>query len=390
MEFNRLKDEIQKAAPHEPVFIYIGVGTMAGLRNSDGTLAEENYHQYPPFVKELRNRIPCLNMFLILVDPLQENPPYLLRDYPLQEVDENHYKSNDSRLQVFVHRNVVYTEPDDKDNYTERGGINITELLRDLNDFALQNRASLLYHDFTGRRTGNLAEYFDNDYALHLDQIVYAMSAREDHGCYFDLSKPDAFFAIKICNDANVVINNIVVNNNVVGGCGGQASRPIVKMFNYFKYIVNDTYEKAEEERKTYPTYMQPFIDEQQQHIINSIRTEFKNINIATLRQIKKILLNPLDDVDPNLYLYNGFNKPLRDFLLDLLKNKEYVMLEEILFNLCSSKLDIIARLKNLDLTGEQILRFITADADPYQWYKSIDGFLLGVGGNTPQNPPSV
>ena len=149
-------------------------------------------------------------------------------------------------------------------------------------------------------------------------------------------------------------------------------------MFNYFKFITSQTYEKAEEEIKTYPTYMHPFIEEQKQHIINSIRTEFKNINIATLRQIKKILLNPMDDVDPNLYLYNGFNKPLRDFLLDLLKNKEYVLLEEILFNLCSSKLDIIARLKDMDLTGEQILRFITADADPYQWYKSIDGFLLG------------
>ena len=384
MEFNRLKDEIQKVAPHEPVFIYIGVGTMAGLRNLDGSLAEENYHQYPPFVKELRNRIPCLNMFIVLIDPLQENPPYLLRDYPLQEAEDNgHYTSNDRRLQIFVHRNVVYTEPDDKDNYTERGGINITEQLRDLNDFALQNRASLLYHDFTGRRTGNLAEYFDNDYALHLDQIVYAMSAREDHGCYFDLSKPDAFFAVKICTDDN--INN---NNNFVN------PRPVIKMFNYFKFITSQTYEKAEEEIKTYPTYMHPFIEEQKQHIINSIRTEFKNINIATLRQIKKILLNPLDDVDPNLYLYNGFNKPLRDFLLDLLKNKEYVLLEEILFNLCSSKLDIIARLKNLDLTGEQILRFITADADPYQWYKSIDGFLLGVGVCPPapqaQDPPSV
>ena len=88
MEFNRLKDEIQKVAPHEPVFIYIGVGTMAGLRNSDGTLAEENYHQYPPFVKELRNRIPCLNTFIVLIDPLQENPPYLLRDFPLKELED--------------------------------------------------------------------------------------------------------------------------------------------------------------------------------------------------------------------------------------------------------------------------------------------------------------
>jgi hypothetical protein len=372
MDFFNLKQEILKAPKHEPVFIYVGIGTLAGLLRPDGTLAPENYHQYPPFVQDLHNRIPCLNVFLVLIDPRQENPPYLLRDFPLKEVNRDHYVSPNGHLQVFVHRKVVYTDPDDEANYTEQGGINITALLRDLNDFTLANRASLLYHDFTGRRTGDIAEYFDRDYAPNLDQIVYAMSAREHHGCYFDLTKPDAYFAIKI--HADVVAND---NGNFVN------TRPILKMFNYFKYIVQDYYEKAAEEIKSYPSYMHPFIEEQRVHIIHSLRTEFKNVNIATLRQIKKILLNPLDDIDPNIYLYNGFNKHLRDLLLDLLKKKEYVTLNDVLFNLCASQLDIIARLKEMDLTGEQILRFITADSDPYQWYKSIDGLL----GASPQSP---
>ena len=357
MDFNNLKNEILKLPLDEPVFIYIGVGTLAGLLESDGTLAQANYHQYPPFIQDLRNRVNQLNIFLVLIDPMQENPPYMVKDFPIfREVHADHYKSEDDLLRIFVYRKAVYTEPDDH----REDAINITETLRDLNDFALLNRASLLYHDFTGRRTANIAEYFDRDYVNNLDQIVYAMSAREHHGCYFDLSKPNAYFATKV----------ELANNNAA------LTRPIIKMFNYFKFIVNGQYLKACEEMKTYPVYMQPFIEEQKQHIISDIRNEFKNTNISTLRQIKKILLNPGEDVDPNIYLYNGFNKPRREMLLELLKAKEYELLSEILFNMCASQLEILARLKDLDLTGEQLLSFITADPDPYQWYKSIGALL--------------
>ena len=374
MDFNTLKNEIKKVLPTEPVFIYIGVGTFAGLLNqADGTLAPENYHQYPPFVQDLRNRVANLNTFLVLIDPQQENPPYLTRDFPVVEVELNHYKSvsvsvsvsvsenvsqnQSQRLQVLVYRNAVYTDPDVRHYHDERA-INITAALQDLNKFAVENRASLLYHDFTGRRTADLAEYFDYDCEAAMDQVVYAMSAREHHGCYFDLSKPDAYFAIKVVHDR----------------C---SERPIVKMFNYFKYILNSQYAEAEAERQSYPAYMHPFIEEQKQHIIHDIKTEFKNNYIAALRQIKKIILNPESDVDPNTYLYNHvFNRYQCEMLLELLRTKEYILLEEILFNICAAKLEVLAYLKQMDLTGEQILKFITADPDPYQWYKSMNHFL--------------
>jgi len=377
MDFNTLKNEILKLPSNEPVLIYIGVGTMAGLLNSDGTLAPDNYHQYPPFVQDLRNRVENLNVCLVLIDPLQENPPYLVRDYPVEEVQPDHFKSaGDGRLQVFVHRTVVYTDPDEFKYYDDKA-VNITELLRDLNDFALLNRISLLYHDFTGRRTASIAEYFDYDYSSVSDQIVYAMSAREHHGCYFDLSKSNAYFATKVERGVPPFNPPLVREYNPpLEGVVDRSQAPIVKMFNYYKFIVNDTYDTAEAEIMTYPVYMHPFIEQQKQQIINDIRTQFTNINIATLRQIKKILLNPAEDVDPNIYLYNDFTKYMRDFLLELLHNKEYELLSEILFNTCADKLNVLARLREMDLNGEQILTFITADPDPYQWYKSIAGFL--------------
>jgi hypothetical protein len=356
MDLSILKNEILSLPAKEPVFIFIGVGTFAGLLNSNGTLAPENYHQFPPFVQDLRNRIHNLNLFLVLIDPSQENPPYLTRDFPLIEVCQDHYKNQDSRLQVFVKRNVVYTETDNKENY-DNNAINITETLRDLNNFAIEHHISLLYHDFTGRRTSNLAEYFEHDYAAVLDQIVYAMSAREHHGCYFNLSKSNTYFAIKLETYTN-------------------RPRPIIKMFNYFKYILTNSYKQALDEINTYPIYMHVFIEEQKEQIINDIRTQFKNIYISMFRQVRKIILCPEDNVDLNIYLYNDLNKHQHSILLSLIEQKNYDLLSDIIYNICVSQLEILTKLKNMDVSGEILMERITSDPDPYKWYKTINELI--------------
>jgi hypothetical protein len=358
MELDILKKEILQLPPQQPVFIYIGIGTFAGLLNNDGTLAPDNYHQFPPFVQDLRNRVDNLNLFLVLIDPAQENPPYMTRDFSLTQVNQSntHYKNENGHLQVFVRRQNVHTDTDPDDNIIPNS-VNITEELRDLNDFAIANRASLLYHDFSGRRTANVAEYFEYDYADYMDQLVYAMSAREHHGCYFDLSKSNAYFAIKL-------------------DVSDDHPRPIIKMFNYFKFILNNNYNKAEKEINTYPIYMRVFIEEQKEQIVNDIRRQFKNIYIAMLRQLRKSIECPDKDVDLNVYLYSELNKHHREIVFGLIKQKEYKLLDDIIFNICANQLEIIARLKKMNISGEMMLRCITADTDSYKWYKTINEFL--------------
>ena len=87
------KNEIISVPSENPVFIYIGVGTAAGMLNAQGILPQEHYHQFPPFLQNLRNEIKNVHLFLLLIDPQQENPPYLTRDFPVVEVELNHYKS---------------------------------------------------------------------------------------------------------------------------------------------------------------------------------------------------------------------------------------------------------------------------------------------------------
>ena len=51
---NNIKNKINNIPINEPIYIYIGIGTYAGLiNNNSGILEPQNYHQYPPFLQNL-------------------------------------------------------------------------------------------------------------------------------------------------------------------------------------------------------------------------------------------------------------------------------------------------------------------------------------------------
>ena len=49
-----------------PSLIYYGVGTAAGIRNTDGLLEKENYHQFPPLLQHIKNKFYDLTIHLVL------------------------------------------------------------------------------------------------------------------------------------------------------------------------------------------------------------------------------------------------------------------------------------------------------------------------------------
>jgi hypothetical protein len=365
MNLNNLKNEISNTLPEDPVFIYFAVGTVAGLRNTEGLLEPANYHQFPPFLQDLHNKIPNLHLFIVLVDPMQETPPYMARDFDLTSyigsasTATRHYTNQANNLQVFVHKQNVTMQSYIDENDNMDGLIDITETLRDLNKFAIEHHASLLYHDFTGRRTASVAEYFDNEIEnKYLDQIVYAMSAREDHGCYFDLTQLNAYFATRI---------------------EALRQRPIIKMFNMYQFILNDSFHFIQAEREKYSEEMQLYIDVQQNQIVNDICVQFKNVHIAMLRQVRKLMLSPPEEaaeIDPNKYLYNSFSPAHKKMCLDLLENKDYALLWDLLYNYCADKLHLYTTLAGINMTGEEMLFYMTGDPDPYKWYQSVKLYM--------------
>ena len=371
VNLHNLKNEIKNIPLEHPVFIYIGVGAAA----YSNPLPLEHYHQYPPFLQDMRNMVADLHIFLVLIDPHQESPPMVVRDNEMQDVnrvqdakdvnhDQAHYTTLDGKLQAFVYRHSVYT---DADIHIPDNAINITETLRGLNQFAKENQVSLVYHDFTGRKTALLAEHFDIELKEHLDQVIYGMSVREDHGCFFDLTQVNAYFPFRLENQVN--------------------TRPIIKMFNYYKYINNNTC--ADIDIKGYPEEMHSLADIQRNQISQIIRNQFKNTNLSLLRQIRNILLEPIEEQQPladiagqdqqqaGLYMFNELPSLYRRMFMDLYKEKEYDLLYELLFNYSASQLEIMCKLKKVDMTGEELLTFITLNEDPYKWHNAINEMML-------------
>lgn len=404
MFFNDLKNTIRTIPTEFPVFIYVGIGTAAGLLNAQRRLNPENYHQFPPFIQNLRNNFPTLRIILALIDPQQENPPYVVEDFNLRSNDNNiidQYRNRDGTLQTFVWRQDVTTIPyfNNNNNNANPAAVDITQELRLLNLFAIEQRVSLLYHDFTGKPVRLLSEYFDEEISQHLDQIVYGMSAREDHGCYFDLTHANAFFPIRI--EGNLPSaplglrllqppqqqappppqappqaphnNMIVVDNNM---------RPIIKMFNYYKYIVNDTLYQLPQAIAAYPFYtIETMIHLQREQIVRDYTRRFKEVQLTLLRQLRFIMLNPIEEEERAReiqfnYMFTEIHFIPRQLFLELLTAREYQTLYNELYQYIATQLNVIAGIMEMEITGAEMLQGITSDEDPYRWYNNIRLFL--------------
>ena len=362
--FTDIKERITTIPPDECVFIYIGIGTYAGLKNKDGILEPQNYHQYPPFLQDLKNSIPNLNLFIVLIDPMQEQPPYMIADKGLCLVNNDLYNNDANKfanappptasgIAIYSLLKSVYTDP-----YECYGDdfINITEELRDLNKYAMAENITLLYHDFTGRRNSLLADYFDEELGEHLNHIVYGLSVRQDHGCYFDLTAPESYFSWR--NE------------------GGNHKRTCIHLFNIYYYLLNNKTNLISHDASSFKhgQYdVNTMINKQIDCIITSVKTDLVNHMLSLLRVIFRLIVGDEQRADINIgYCFNYIAKHDRDGFLKLYNDNNYIDLYNKLIDYFSRDVDRAAKLKKSDLTGKEILQFITYGDKPYEWCKNI------------------
>ena len=358
----------------DPIFIYTAVGAAAGMLNAKQMLELENYQQYPPFLQDLINKVPYMHLFIILIDPAQEEPPYMVNDQGLNlhlsknTISDNtiqpvvlnrpplsYYNSDEKQLHVFTYRQDVYTDP----YRVLNNGVNITSCLRQLNEYAIKNHITTLYHDFTGRSNSLLSEYFDKEIGEALDHVIYGLSVREDYGCYFDLTEPICYFPFKI---SMPILNK----------------RPLIKLFNIFKYIIlNNISEKLNYEYNFYPRHMHPMIDLQKTQVIHSIKNEFKNNYFANLRIIKKIMNKEEEPVNiNNLHFLEKLPKLDQTIVINLYCDEKYSELFEYLITYYSKYIDLILKIKEINMGGREILNLITNNINIYNWYTNLDTYL--------------
>jgi hypothetical protein len=334
--------------------IYLGVGTAAGYREPDGSLAQKNYHQYPPFLQHLKNTVPDLHLSIILIDPQQEDPPYMVQDQVLQDNNDPDnqaiYTSHDQTLTLYTLREEVYTEP-----YTNTSGRDITPLLQEFNQFAIENNILFIYHNFTGRDNRLLAEYFDNELKEHLDHIIYGLGMREDFGCYFDLTSEASFYPYYF------------------------DERGSIKLFNLYYFIVNKKLNCIQQAIRRYSIHNnnnKNILAKHMDTIITIIKTEIINVMLQVLRVVFRLIHDEeIKEFDKGALTFTCMVGEKRSQCLQYLTNKDYVFLYDFLLNEFGEKLEIIVIFKQLDITGREMLELITLDNDPFKWYNNVKLF---------------
>ena len=353
-----IERDISNIPIESPILIYIGVGTFAGLMTMDDNnqriLEDSNYHQYPLFIRDMKNKIPNLQLYIILIDPIQENPPYMITDRNLHEQfyqteNEDKFKSIDNRITTYVFRKNVTM-----DIYNSREEdyiINITRDLEYLNKMCIENTLSLLYHDYSGRQVNYLAEYFDSQLNMYLDRIIYGFNSRQDTGCYFDLTTSTIPYRLK-----------------------HNRQRTTIKFYNVFKYLETKKYYKIDASVVKYDGKFKNIILNQKQLIIDNICTDLNTYGLATMRVIYK-KMNGDDEIIIHDYHFNYIKGKEKEQILKLLEQKEYNKIYDILFEYYSKYFKTICCLKNYDLTGKELLQIITSNPNPYLWISEMKKF---------------
>jgi len=360
MVWNMIKNEIQTMNTENPIFMYICVGGASHI-NPDAILEPDNYHQFPPYLQHMRNTLPNVNFIIVLIDGLQETPPRVALDYNLQEIpnsNSTYYSNNDQTMRVFVMKEYVCTDVD-KHLFNWTNVINITNELQKMNTFAKNYDITLLYDTFTGRDVSKLASYFDLDNHNKLDQIVYGIGGRNNHGCETKLTDYSTFYPYSVDKHRFNI-------------------RPIIKLYNYYSYIVNNTYSKMMYDLTKYPREMYKWSELQKAQIKKNKLNECKNNHLSILRQLRYLIDGKTDTLNNFDYFEdNNLNKEYSILFKDLYEKKEFMLMYELFSNYVSSELDIVINLaSDIDINGETMLDMITTDTDPYKWYDSYNNLI--------------
>ena len=335
-----------------PVMVYIAVGS-----------ANNALQQFPPFLQELIAINKTMRLIIVSIDSLHEFPPLAFTNI----------NNLGKRVEIFVYKCNVCVISDKHREKNEcihpNKDVHIYSQLHDMNEYTLSVGGSLLFNMYSGANISLLAETFDSEYINNLDQIVYGIGGRINHGCFFDMHTDLAYFATRIDNVT------------ILHSSEGVIKRPLIKMFNYYKHILNKTIGSDAERRdiSSYPRPSLKYINAQINNIVVSLWDDFKNTHLFMLRQIYNKLHSPvcmasLEEI--NLY---GGNLPLEELneYNKLVKEKQYDLLYSLVYSKCEEVIDTILKIKKKDLDGSNLMSFIVGIDNPYEWGAYIHKHFL-------------
>lgn len=348
------------------IYFAVGSAALTLVRLDDGQMivTEDNYQQFPKFLKDMYRR-ETMNVFIILIDPCLETPLYIVNDKNLNDMLGHQAWKHDATFNVYE-KSSVYVYPIRRnikvciENLIHEAD-DITENLQNFHRLAKSENVFMFYYNFSGINISDVAEIFDHKNHDYLQQIVYGFGARQNHGCFVDLTSIDAQFAYKIVQ---------------------KEKRRCVEVFNIFKYLkssidINKCVDMFD--RYDMIDIIIRQIEEFKRIFLNTFITE----HLSFLRAVKMCVMDLHQDKEPRYPIENliNMNKILDDeqkrHIICCFKTKRHNFVICSLQDIYGKYLQQYQHIFQIKIGGEiitglEIIRYIMMHPDPYMW---IDAF---------------
>lgn len=253
---------INNDVEYEKKIIYVAIGSaMHMMQNINGqSFVDIKYdQQYPLFLRKINNKHHDHHVYIILIDPLLEKPSFTVsyanQLWKKNDVYDNLYEYEN--ITLFEFRNNI-TFGNTLNIFVPRDAINIDDTMNKLNVIAKYNKWFVIVMDYTGNDLYNIASNYDKTIGCDNNHIFYGLPARNNNGCYVDLSDPSTFF---ITNTRDGYLTAFTPYNH-----------PNLK--NYYEYI------KKNHDEESQIMVMQTKI------YINKLITTLKNDVVALYRRL--------------------------------------------------------------------------------------------------------
>lgn len=372
--------ETQTRASRNPIIVYIGVGTYMCRfqKDADGNdfIPLEDSQQFPPALQSLYQSHPDLEFYIILIDPILENPPYITRDPNVKNILNNPIFTKsmfnsevelftNPRLNIFVIRDNVGIREIGYHSYD--GVCDIKDNLTYFHDMCIRNNILYIYHDFSGANLRILSRYFNDSIKDNLDVIIYGFGNGYVDDCIVNLLDEKCQLA---------TIRKATENRDII--CCYNIDKIMINNLNIHEYI-NDFNEFNIENVH--------IITEINKLLIDKIYSEFTNYILQILRNVKeidtKIYNNTFEFDNSNLININHYISLTTDDYLEineLIINKDNLLFEKVK-QIIANRYEIVFKFITTgglfeNYNSKQIIDYITLDDIPYKWYNNLKNIL--------------
>lgn len=374
-----IAEHIESNIQHKsnPIILYIGVGTYTCRFQKDAEgndfIPLEDSQQFPPTLQSLYQSHPDLEFYIILIDPILENPPYITRDPNVKNILSNPIftKSmfnpevelfSNPRINIYVIRDNVGIR---EIGYHSYDGISdIKDNLTYFHDMCIRNNILYIYHDFSGANLRILSRYFNESIKNNLDTIIYGFGNGYIDDCIVNLVEPKCQLATirKQSQIRDIIccysIDNIIINNLNINDYINQFEIQNIHIITEINHLY-----------------------------IDKIYSEFINFILQILRNIKEIQ-NKIDNntfkFDNNLLInINNYISLTQDdyrTINNLIINSDNLLFEKVK-QIISLRYDLIFKFATAgslyeNYNSKQLIDYITLDENSYKWYNNLKSVL--------------